>query len=397
MARDRVHFAFLNLGHFFDHLLLLVFATVAALTLTREWGMTYAELIPYATPALIAFGLCALPAGWLADRWSREGMMLIFFLGMGLSACATSFASTPIEIAMGLFAIGVFGAIYHPVGLALVIQGRERTGIPLAVNGVFGNLGVACAALFSGLLVDHSGWQAAFIWPGVATFIIGIGYAGFLYLGSSHSLTQETDAVKKKQAGQVKVDSGVFKRILSIVFFSTALGGLIFQSTTFALPKVIDEVLADIAVSASAVGWYAFVVFAAASVGQLIVGFLVDRWSLKWVFLVVAAFQVLFFWVMIGLSGLLALSVAVAFMLVVFGQIPINDVLIGRVTRSEWRSRVFATRYLITFSVSATAVPMIAWIHAGWGFDSLFALLAVVAAMIVFAVVLLPRALATAA
>ncbi|HAG46926.1 MAG TPA: MFS transporter, partial [Gammaproteobacteria bacterium] len=171
---------------------------------------------------------------------------------------------------------------------------------------------------------------------------------------------------------------------------------LIFQSTTFALPKVIDEVLADIAVSASAVGWYAFVVFAAASVGQLIVGFLVDRWSLKWVFLVVAAFQVLFFWVMIGLSGLLALSVAVAFMLVVFGQIPINDVLIGRVTRSEWRSRVFAARYLITFSVSATAVPMIAWIHAGWGFDSLFALLAVVAAMIVFAVVLLPRALAPA-
>ena len=397
MARDRVHFAFLNLGHFFDHLLLLVFATVAALTLTREWGMTYAELILYATPALIAFGLCALPAGWLADRWSREGMMLVFFLGMGASACATSFASTPIEIAMGLFAIGVFGAIYHPVGLALVIQGRERTGVPLAVNGVFGNLGVACAALFSGLLVDHSGWQAAFIWPGVATFIIGIGYAGFLYLGSSHSLTQEPDAVKKKQAGQVKVDSGMFKRILSIVFFSTALGGLIFQSTTFALPKVIDEVLAGIAVSASAVGWYAFVVFAAASVGQLIVGFLVDRWSLKWVFLVVAAFQVLFFWVMIGLSGLLALSVAVAFMLVVFGQIPINDVLIGRVTRSEWRSRVFAARYLITFSVSATAVPMIAWIHAGWGFDSLFALLAVVAAMIVFAVVLLPRALAPAA
>jgi MFS family permease len=231
----------------------------------------------------------------------------------------------------------------------------------------------------------------------VATFIIGIGYAGFLYLGSSHSLTQEADAVKKKQAGQVKVDRAVFKRILAIVFFSTALGGLIFQSTTFALPKVIDEVLGDTAVSASAVGWYAFVVFAAASVGQLIVGFLVDRWSLKWVFLVVAAFQVLFFWVMIGLSGLLALSVAVAFMLVVFGQIPINDVLIGRVTRSEWRSRVFAARYLITFSVSATAVPMIAWIHAGWGFDSLFALLAVVAAMIVFAVVLLPRALAPAA
>ena len=84
-------------------------------------------------------------------------------------------------------------------------------------------------------------------------------------------------------------------------------------------------------------------------------------------------------------------------MLVVFGQIPINDVLLGRVTRSEWRSRVFAARYLITFSVSATAVPMIAWVHAGWGFDLLFLLLAIVAAMIFCAVALLPRARAPAA
>ena len=82
----RLHFAFLNVGHFIDHLLPLVFATVAALVLTREWGMSYAELIPYATPALVVFGLGALPAGWLADRWSREKMMVIFFFGIGASA-----------------------------------------------------------------------------------------------------------------------------------------------------------------------------------------------------------------------------------------------------------------------------------------------------------------------
>ncbi|GIT47775.1 MAG: hypothetical protein Ct9H300mP13_5710 [Gammaproteobacteria bacterium] len=155
-------------------------------------------------------------------------------------------------------------------------------------------------------------------------------------------------------------------------FFLPRSGDLFFPSTTFALPKVNDEVLSDVAVSASAVGWYAFVVFAAASVGQLVVGFLVDRWSLKWVFLAVAAFQGAFFLGDDWLKWFLALSVAVAFMLVVFGQIPINDVLLGRVTRSEWRSRVFAARYLITFSVSATAVPMIAWVHAGWGFDLCF-------------------------
>ena len=108
MDRDRINFLFLNVGHFLDHLFVLIFATVAALRLTQEWDMSYAELIPYATPGFIAFGLCAIPAGWLADKWSREGMMAIFFVGVGASAILASLAQTPIQIASGLLLIGVF-------------------------------------------------------------------------------------------------------------------------------------------------------------------------------------------------------------------------------------------------------------------------------------------------
>jgi hypothetical protein len=64
----RVHFIFLNIGHFYVHLFMLVFATVAALILSYEWGMSYAQLIPCATPGFVAFGICAVPAGWLADK-----------------------------------------------------------------------------------------------------------------------------------------------------------------------------------------------------------------------------------------------------------------------------------------------------------------------------------------
>ena len=35
--------------------------------LSGEWGMSYAELIPYATPGFIAFGVGAIVAGWIAD------------------------------------------------------------------------------------------------------------------------------------------------------------------------------------------------------------------------------------------------------------------------------------------------------------------------------------------
>ncbi|MDP7548964.1 MAG: MFS transporter, partial [Alphaproteobacteria bacterium] len=120
MNRDRLYFLLLNLGHFFDHLFMLIFATVAALALYREWGVGYAALLAYATPGFFAFGLCSLPAGWLADRWSRDGMMSVFFIGIGATAIATGFAETPLQIGAGLFVIGMFAAIYHPVGLAIV-------------------------------------------------------------------------------------------------------------------------------------------------------------------------------------------------------------------------------------------------------------------------------------
>src|SRR5262249_23928902 len=107
-ARERAHFLLLNIGHFLDHLFMLVFATVAALALTREWGLGYGDLLKYATPGFLAFGVFALPAGWLADRWSREGMMVVFFIGIGLAALATTLARTPLEIAAGLFVVGVF-------------------------------------------------------------------------------------------------------------------------------------------------------------------------------------------------------------------------------------------------------------------------------------------------
>jgi MFS family permease len=149
--------------------------------------------------------------------------------------------------------------------------------------------------------------------------------------------------------------------------------------------------MVDIAVSVSDIGWYAFGIFALASIGQLIVGFVVDRWSLKYVFLTVAICQCIFFLAMVGLSGIWALATATAFMLVVFGQIPINDVLIGRVAKSQWRSRALAARYIVTFSISATAIPMIAWVHANWGFDIFFLILAVAAAAISAIVLFLPR------
>ena len=390
MQPAQIRFLFLNVGHFLDHLFILIFATVAALRLTQEWGMNYGELVPYATPGFIAFGLCAIPAGWLADRWSREGMMVIFFIGIGASSLLTGFADTPMQIALCLTLMGVFAAIYHPVGLAMVVQGRSNTGVALAINGVFGNMGVASAALLSGYLIDTAGWRSAFFVPGILSILIGGLYLLFL---RTDGVSVATAAVtSSRQADTQPISKNRLIRIFGIIFFTTAVGGLIFQSTTFSLPEIFDERLTDLAGSATLVGWYAFVVFSVAAFAQLVVGYLLDRCSLRTVFAVVATAQTIFFAVMTHLSGMAALLVAIGFMLAVFGQIPINDVLVGRMAKSEWRSRAYALRYIITFSVSASAVPFIAWIHGSWGFSTLFPVLSAAAVTIFLAVLLLPRA-----
>lgn len=364
---------------------MLIFATAAALRLTTEWGLSYAQLIPYATPGFIAFGVCAIPAGWLADKWSRQGMMVVFFIGIGLSSVLAGAAANPTQIAVCLALVGVFAAIYHPVGLAMVVQGRTKTGLRLAVNGVWGNLGVASAALMTALLIDFSGWRSAFYLSGMLSIGIGLGYWYFV----RHYL-QVQGVAKAETLVSEAIGADNIRRIFAVILVTTAIGGLVFQSTTFALPKIFDERLSDLTASATTNGWFVFIVFAIAAGGQVLVGKLLDHYPVKRIFATVAALQCVLFAVMINAEGHLALILSIAFMLVVFGQIPINDVLLGRIVSSEWRSRAYALRYLVTFSVMASAVPLIAWIHQHGGFGRLFTVLSIAAICIFLAVLLLP-------
>lgn len=411
MTRDQLHFLLLNIGHFLDHLFMLIFATVAALVLHREWGIGYADLLAYATPGFFAFGVFALPAGWLADKWSRDGMMCVFFIGIGVSSIASGFATTPFQMGLGLFVIGLFAAIYHPVGLAIVTTKWRSTGMRIAANGVWGNLGVACAALVTGYLIDNGGWRMAFILPGLFSIAAGLVYIGL------YRKTAATDHAPPKAPSQtgaadtLSTHRPLLMRLSAIVFLTTAVAAITFQSTTFALPKVFDERLQGLVAQISAtaaivtdsgqsevatmVGILAFLVFAVASMAQLLVGSLLDRYGPRPVLMAVGAMQLFFFALMPGLTDGAALAVALGFMLGAFGQIPINDYMIGKMASGAHRARIYAVRYVVAFTVLALSLPLIAFVHANWGFDTLFRILAGIGLVVVLAAALLPRKLPT--
>jgi MFS family permease len=411
MRKDQLHFLLLNIGHFLDHFFTLVFATIAALVLYREWGVSYAELLVYATPGFFAFGLFSLPAGWLADKWSRDGMIVVFFMGIGLAAIVTGMTQTPLQIGSGLFIIGMFAAIYHPVGLAIVTTKWKDTGMRIATNGVWGNLGVASAALIAGYFITNGGWRLAFILPGFVS--IGLGLCYFLLRRSSiHFKAKTKQATVSQPSAKMSVDyRRLLIRVSIIVFVTTAISSTIFQATTFALPKIFDERLQDLAAQltawidnsansnqedvASIIGALAFMTFAVASIAQLVVGKMLDRFGPRKVFMVVAAIQIIFFSLMSGLTDIWALAVALGFMIGAFGQIPINDYMIGKTASGAHRARIYGIRYVVSFTVLAASLPMIAYVYENWGFDTLFHLLAAAATLVFIAVSILPKKLPT--
>jgi hypothetical protein len=111
------------------------------------------------------------------------------------------------------------------------------------------------------------------------------------------------------------------------------------------------------------------------------------------VFAAAAAVQLVFFAMMPGLADWAALACAMVFMLAAFGQIPINDFMIGRLAEGEYRARIYGVRYVVSFTVLAAALPLIAFVYEHWGFDALFRVLAVSAAIILGAVLMLPQRL----
>ena len=247
----------------------------------------------------------------------------------------------------------------------------------LAVNGVWGNLGVGCAALITGFMIDVAGWRAAFFIPGIISILFA-----FPYLQISRNV-EELSPVGGVAATK-PANYGPLWRVLICVYMTAVLGSIVFQSTTVALPEIFEERLVGLATtisdtlaslrleSASVIGALAFLVFAAASLAQLITGHMLDRWGARPTLALVTIVQTAALLLMPGLTDLAAFAVALGIMLGVFGQVPVSDFLIGTTASKITRSRAFGARYMVSFLAFSGALPLIAVVQSNWGFDGLF-------------------------
>jgi MFS family permease len=358
-AATRREITFLNIAHGLDHFVLLIYPTVV-IGLEVIYGRPYSELIALSSTAFLAFGIFSLPAGWLADRWSRRNMMAAFYFGCGASLIGIGLAPNLLTLTAVMFLLGMFAAIYHPVGMAMLIEASQARGRTLAFNGVCGNAGVSLAAGISGALAYWINWRAAFFAPAVVCIAVGV-----VYLWLTPDDRHHTGKRKSKPAVPLTPKLAVMLFGLFLVIALSA--GLVFNVLTIALPKIVDEGIAK-DVPLVLVGGIATTVLICGAIAQLIVGRLVEWVAPHFIFAAITALGFagnLWASFATGVPLMVALAVAIA---AIYGQVTVNDIILARYTADAWRGRVYAIRYFTLFISAAIAIAMIAVLHERGGF-----------------------------
>lgn len=358
----------LNVGHAIDHMFLLIFATAVS-AIATEFGIgRWEDLMPYSVAAFFLFGIGSLPCGKLGDQWGRRPMMLIFFLGMGLASIGVSFTQTPMQMALALALLGAFASIYHPVAIPMLVQGATRPGWTIGVNGLCGNLGVALAAVVTGFFVKYYGWRMAFFIPGLLSLVCGAAFAKWA--------TQEASPPAKKKTSAVQASGMAMPTLLLVMTLASTSSSLLFNLSTNSNYELLANKLNAISQDPAQIGMLLGLVYATASLTQLWVGHMIDKYPLKQLYLRILVCQALVLIAATQVEGWWFYGVQFLFMAGVFGAIPFTDAMIVRFVDDTMRSRVTGMRLAVSFGASSLAVLLIGPIVKQSGFTTLLAIMA---------------------
>jgi len=388
-ASIRPTVAFINVGHTYAHLFMLLYPTVV-LALEGTWGLGYAELLPLGVVGYFLFGIGALPAGWLADRWGSAGLIAMFFIGTGAASVLTGLAVGPWTLALGLTLIGLFASIYHPVAIAWLVGADERPGRALGINGIYGAAGISGAALVAGFLADLVDWRAAFVIPGAICLLTGAWFGLRLATGK---VVMERRSYRQSKA---QPSVGDARRGLFLLLGAMLFTGLIFQMMAVVMPKLFQARLGDvIGTSALAAGTVVSVVYAISALGQYVGGLLADRHDERLIYPVSYGLQALILALAIVTQSVWLIAVVALSVTLQTGTATVENCLIARYTPATWRATAYGLKFILALGLSSLGVPLVALIYGSTGsFSGIFWVMIGCAVVAMTAGLLLPRAAA---
>ena len=379
---------YLNIGHLLDHFMMLIFAK-AAFDAGREFGLSYEEIIVYGTLGVILFGAAAPLAGWLADKYSRAILITVYPFGLGIGGMLASFSQSTEILGISLGVLGFFAAIYHPVGIAMLTKRPGKIGLRVGVNGVWGNMGVAAAPVFTGILIAYADWRLGFLLPSIFCICFGL----FQLFAFVENEEVNINNIKNKAASTLSSPfSEGWKIVLFALSITTLSGGFIFGALTFVIPRLFEVSMVQISTDVAITGLLAGLVYGIASFSQIGTGWLVDKVPPKYVLSAMGLGQLIFIYIASQSSDYNLLFIMLAAMIFVFGQVPITDVILVKYVQDSWRGRVLSIKFMVNLSAGASVLPITSLLlKNGYNFSFVLQCLSVISIAVIISGLLLPN------
>jgi MFS transporter, FSR family, fosmidomycin resistance protein len=375
---------FACIGHALYHVIVALFLTLV-LVLEQVWQRPFDELVGLWTWGALLLGLGAPLAGWLGDRFGEVRMMIIYFVGIGTASIMCGVSDGPRALEISLALMGLFGAIYHPVGTAWVVKNIEQRGRSIAILGICGSIGAAAASLVAAFLADWCGWRAAFVVPGVTAAVAGFALARAFVSG--RVIDRLGDAVPTLEPSR----RNVFRAFV-VLAVTMSLTMLLYHAFTTMLPKWINrELSSELGDGLIATGALVSLIYLIGATAQFIGGHFSDKGRAKEIY----AFSFLLKFMALGLatvvSGWSVLAAAVTIALVFDIAAPVENILIAQYTPRQRRGLAYGIRNGIAIIAAPLGVQLVSILfNEQTGFDRLLYVLAATALVVLAASLFLP-------
>ena len=374
--------------HFLTHLCILVFPAVT-MPIVGSVGMPLESVVKISFLMYLFYGLGALPAGYIADRWQARKLLLAGVYAMGIGLLLVGLFPTPRVMPFSLLIVGLGASFYHPAGLALISRTVKRRGWALGINGVFGNLGIAAAPFITGLLTWLFSWEQAFI-------ILGVSSVGTAFLLGMIRIDETIHPLEAQKA----TDHQNYRTLFLILCIALVMGGLSYRGNTVLLPAYLElkttffetfirsfSFIKTQGSATLAATILTSAVFLMGILGQIIGGKVADRYDLRYAYLGVHALSVPFLLAMAFTSDYLLVICAGMYVVFSLGMQPIENSLIASLTPPNWRSVAFAVKFILVFGVGATAVYLVGIVKAAYSLEAVYMSLAAVAFLLVCSII----------
>ena len=360
------------------------------LPLAQNFAISLEEVLALSFWMYLLFGVSALAWGMLADRFGPRPLLAIFHGGAGLCGIWIALSlDSPLGLWLPLAGLGLFSGIYHPVGLGWIAKEMKKTSRSMALNGMFGNLGLAVAPLVAGSVNYFFGLSAVYLVLGLLNF------TGLILL----FFTKKSKVVRRSPSQVGANVPGGNLRVFLLLLIAMTLGGIIYRASSVSLPAYLELRTAGIYQIVSA-----FVDFGSANVmatmvtslifimgmlGQFVGGRVGERYDLRKGYL--------FFHIM-TIPAALAMAQFYDGVLIIFAMIhvffllgmqPMENTLVARLAPPKVLSSAYGLKFILTFGVGSLSVKMVEIVKISWGFVAVFQVLAMVSLLLVATILLL--------